>query len=297
MDSALASSDVAACVIVDDASTDGTASVAASLATRDARVRVLTGLRRQGPAAARNRGLDAVATPLVCFLDADDELVDGGVRALCEALAATPGAVCAVGRFTAIGVGGESADVGRWGSEQLVGVVRRRGRVIESPEGLSAEALATRLVSPPPGAWVVDAATLRALGGFDPRARRSEDLELLVRLAWSGPVVAVDRDVLRYARHDRQRSAAHPQRRWGRAYTTWLMLRAAPGWRATLQLSRGLAAYHLELAERRHAAQDRSVRALGRRNLAAAGVLRVVGLLAAVMPRRALSPRAIRTVD
>lgn len=295
--SALGERRVARCVVVDDASTDDTAKVAQRLAAEDARVVVLASPAAGGPASARNRGLDAATSRYACFLDADDEVVSGGLDALADALARAPGAVAAVGRFAPYGLEGGPGDVGRWGSDQLGAVVRRRGRVIESPEGLTAEALVTRLVSPPPGAWVVDTATLRALGGFDVRARRSEDLEALVRLAWSGRIVVLDRDVLRYARHAAQRSAAHARRRWGRAYTLWLMLRAAPGARATLQLAHGMAAYHLELHERRAAAPDRRVRALGRRNLAAAAALRALGALAAVLPRRELAPRRGATVD
>lgn len=295
--SALREALVARCVVVDDASSDGTAGVARTLASQDPRVEVRSRPVRGGPARARNDGLDAVTTPFVCFLDADDELVPGGVAALVDAVEANRGAVCALGRFVALGPDGDDADVGRWRADQLSPVVRRHGRLIESPSGITAEALVTRLVSPPPGAWVVDTAALRALGGFDVRARRSEDLEALVRLAWCAPIVGVERDVLHYARHGEQRSAAHARRRWGRSYTLWLMLRAAPGARATLQLAHGMSAYHLALFESRRRAADRHVRALGWRNLLAAGALWAAGPVAAVLPRRALPPRSQRTVD
>jgi hypothetical protein len=175
-------------------------------------------------------------------------------------------------------------------------VVRRHGRLIESPDGVTDEALVTRLVSPPPGAWLVDITTARAVGGFDTAARRSEDLELLVRLAACGEIVCVHRDVLDYARHDAQRSAAHGRRRWGRGYTLWLMLRAAPGARATVRLSGGVAAYHLALFDARRGAPEWRVRAMGLRNLLDAGLARVAGLAAAVLPRRLPPPIEVSSV-
>lgn len=61
-----------AAILVDDASTDGTAEIFADAAAADPRFRLVRHERRQGLAAARNTGLDLVDTPLVGFLDADD---------------------------------------------------------------------------------------------------------------------------------------------------------------------------------------------------------------------------------
>lgn len=58
-------------ILVDDASTDGTAAVAAQIGMGADLVVIRSAGR--GPGAARNRGLAAVTTPLVAFCDADDE--------------------------------------------------------------------------------------------------------------------------------------------------------------------------------------------------------------------------------
>jgi GT2 family glycosyltransferase len=298
--SALASDAVVQCVVVDDASNDDTGRVAAALSAEDPRVELVARSERGGPAAARNDGLARVRAPRVCFLDADDQLLAGGLEALSGAFDARRGAVAALGRFHPVDAGGNDADVGRWSHDQLLGVVRRHGRVIESPEGLGPEALVTRLVSPPPGAWLLDVACARALGGFDERARRSEDLEFLVRLACAGAVVAVDHDVLAYRRHAGQRSAATTRRRWGRGRTMWLILRAAPDARGARRLSRGMAAYHLELWAQRRGSTTLRVRAMASRNLAAAGVVRALGVVAPLLSRRvlpALAPAPDEAVD
>jgi len=60
------------CIVVDDASTDGSLSVARSFAKRDRRFRVIEHRANSGLGASRNSGLRAARAPYVCFLDADD---------------------------------------------------------------------------------------------------------------------------------------------------------------------------------------------------------------------------------
>ncbi|MEM9567253.1 MAG: glycosyltransferase family 2 protein [Cyanobacteria bacterium P01_E01_bin.34] len=59
-------------IVVDDASKDGTLSIAQDFANRDSRVTVIARPENAGSAAARNVGLDAATGEWVCPLDADD---------------------------------------------------------------------------------------------------------------------------------------------------------------------------------------------------------------------------------
>lgn len=59
-------------IVVDDASTDATAAIAAGYQQRDSRIRLIAQQRNQGPASARNRGLDAARGELIAFIDSDD---------------------------------------------------------------------------------------------------------------------------------------------------------------------------------------------------------------------------------
>jgi len=71
--------DGAEIIVVDDASTDNTIAVSERL-SRKHDIRIIKQGSNQGPAAARNAGLEHANAPLICFLDADDEY-DSGVFA------------------------------------------------------------------------------------------------------------------------------------------------------------------------------------------------------------------------
>src|ERR1043165_1519732 len=63
------------CIVVDDASTDDTAKVAAEWAKADGRIRVVGHLMNKGLPAARNSGVAESRGALLQFLDADDRLL------------------------------------------------------------------------------------------------------------------------------------------------------------------------------------------------------------------------------
>ncbi len=75
-------------IVVDDASTDGTAEAAERLAALDPSVRVLRAARNGGPAAARNRGFDQARGAWVAVLDADDAFAPGRLARLTAIAAA-----------------------------------------------------------------------------------------------------------------------------------------------------------------------------------------------------------------
>ncbi|KMS77776.1 transferase [Streptomyces leeuwenhoekii] len=73
-------------VAVDDGSTDGSAELLTRLAAREPRLRVIRRPANSGGCGTpRNTGLDAVTSPYVMFLDSDDVLPPGAVRALLTA--------------------------------------------------------------------------------------------------------------------------------------------------------------------------------------------------------------------
>ncbi|MFD6416494.1 CDP-glycerol glycerophosphotransferase family protein [Streptomyces sp. NPDC060194] len=75
-------------IVVDDASPDGSGAIAAEFAARDSRVRVLTHDLPLGTGAARNAGADRARGDYLLFLDGDDLLLPGALRAIADRLAA-----------------------------------------------------------------------------------------------------------------------------------------------------------------------------------------------------------------
>jgi glycosyltransferase involved in cell wall biosynthesis len=95
-------------VLVDDASTDDTADIFAAAAAGDERFTLLRHPERRGLSAARNTGLDAVRTPFLGFLDADDRLRPDALAHLVGALESS-GSDFAVGAYVRLrpdGAGG-----------------------------------------------------------------------------------------------------------------------------------------------------------------------------------------------
>ena len=70
------------CLVIDDGSTDETAAIVEAIAAADPRTRVIRLPGNEGVSAARNRGLDAARGAWIAFVDSDDRVVAGGLRAL-----------------------------------------------------------------------------------------------------------------------------------------------------------------------------------------------------------------------
>ena len=85
------------CVVVDDASTDGSVDVVEAIAARDPRVVLLRAPDNRGVSAARNLGLDVVRGEWISFLDADDHFMPGGLDAM-AAVARSTDALAVIGQ-------------------------------------------------------------------------------------------------------------------------------------------------------------------------------------------------------
>ena len=75
--SALAQPEVSEVVVVDDASTDGTAVAALNACDGTGRLRVIEHVENLGPSAARNRAIAESNSPFLAILDSDDFFVPG----------------------------------------------------------------------------------------------------------------------------------------------------------------------------------------------------------------------------
>lgn len=169
-------------VLVNDASTDDTASVLDELAGRDRRVRVVESPHALGPCAARNLGLASAGGELVGFCDDDDGWMPGVGRAVLDFLDAH----------------GDAAAVSSWHVVEHAGSDRRA--VFRGPLRYGAEELLWQNVIALPFA-VVRRAAVSFEVGFDPDLPTGEDWDLWLRCAQERPVHTVPFVGYRYTQH------------------------------------------------------------------------------------------------
>jgi glycosyltransferase involved in cell wall biosynthesis len=169
-------------IIVDDASTDDRATEIADLA--QGVVRVLRQPTATGVSAARNRGIDEARGGWIAFLDDDDLWAPDKLVRQLESASAT-------GRTWVY-----AGDVNVDGSLQVLSAVPP-----PTPE-LIIDAL-PRYNPVPTGASnvMVRADVLAEVGLFDPRLRRTEDWDLWIRLARTGPPACVEHPLVAYRFH------------------------------------------------------------------------------------------------
>jgi glycosyltransferase involved in cell wall biosynthesis len=156
-------------LIVDDASTDGTADYLRSL--NDPRIVIQVAENNLGPSGARNIGLKLARAPVVAFLDSDDAYLPRRLSAPLAVLAAEPTVVCVLSSARKYDRG-----------------VPRDARIPDltlSPEAFE-WALICDLIPVEATSVTVRRAAALAAGGFCGALRRTEDREFLIRLARHG---------------------------------------------------------------------------------------------------------------
>ena len=142
-------------VVVDDGSHDQTAAVAKTFGVR------YIHQKNAGPSVARNVGIDAVETPLVAFLDADDTVAEGGI----------------LRRVALLG----EADLLITGADPVFG---DSGRLLTFAEVAKAPAIIKS-----PSGWLARREAIISAGGFRSELRSLEDVEIVMRLVARGSTV------------------------------------------------------------------------------------------------------------
>ncbi len=168
-------------IIVDDGSTDETASVATSF--EQAR---LVSQKNQGLAAARNAGLRASKGSYAVFLDADDRLLPNALEDGVKSLNANPECAFSYGHVKLISAAGSPLPTPR-----QVG-----------PESDHYLQLLLHNYIWTAGAVIYRQGVFDFVDGFNASVNGSADFELNARIARLFPICCCETDVVEYRRHD-----------------------------------------------------------------------------------------------
>lgn len=200
-------------VIVDDGSTDSTATLVRSFAEKDQRIRLIEQMN-SGMAAARNRGFadTSAESEYVIFLDHDDLWHTDALAILVRALEAHPEAVAAGGLARYIDSDSEPCRLGQmeaWGRQRR-GVVGDKVAVWPRHAPTPLAVLAYRNCIATAGLVIFRRWALEAAGRFDAAAVPCDDWDMWLRLSLSGDIAFVDRVLLDWRAHPGNASNRHP---------------------------------------------------------------------------------------
>lgn len=183
-------------LICDNGSTDGTVALAESWADR-LPLRIVHAAEIAGSGPARNAGVEAARGRWIGFCDADDEVADDWLSALCRALEAHP--------FVA----------GRFDGERLNSARVRRSRPLDQQDGLQSSPNPVGLPHAGASNLGIHRSVFLEVDGFDPAVRHLQDTDLCWRVQLAGyPLVFVP-DLLV---HMRLRSSLRSMYRQGYNY-------------------------------------------------------------------------------
>ncbi len=219
-------------VVIDDGSTDATQAIVLRYAQRGVR---LVQQDRQGPSAARNRGIAETSSELIAFLDADDAWLPDKIAKQVNFL------------LSHQELGLVSCDTLWWHAERNIRRIIRRG---VAPGLSQMHEIAVRNFVGNTSHVLIRRSLIDLLGGFDAQLRWCEDWELWSRIISHQPVGFLNEPLVLYRWHSD--GNAH-QRRWERSIVVFEVSRRAisrvyPLWRRPVLLARAKSMVELQRA-------------------------------------------------
>lgn len=182
-------------IIVDDGSTDASASMLQAHAERDPRIKLIL-QDNQGLVAALNRGLKLASAPWVARMDIDDLALPSRFSIQLALAEQRPEVVCVGSGFMAIDAASR---------------VLATHRVPQSHGELLDRLITTRTCFPHASALFRRDLVIK-VGGYRPCMRRAQDTDLWLRLAEQGSLAAVKEPLVLIRQHGQQLSAGEGAR-------------------------------------------------------------------------------------
>jgi GT2 family glycosyltransferase len=187
--------EVAAIVVVDNASRDGTAAIAEIQAAADPRVAVVRNAGNPGFGSACNQGVRRLDTPWVAFVNPDVYLARDDLARLAAHARSVPGAGL-VGT-DAVDANGKADPAARRWDPSLRRLLLRAGARDELYFGRDPATPLQRVDATSGAVMLMPLALFRKLGGFDEGYRlHAEDLDLCRRVREAGYEVLVANDIV-----------------------------------------------------------------------------------------------------
>jgi glycosyltransferase involved in cell wall biosynthesis len=191
-------------LIIDDASPDNTAEVAAELAKGDSRVTLLRHFTNRGHIATYNEGIDWASADYLLLLSADDYLLPGALNRAVSLMERHP----RVG-FT-FGIAAEMDEQGARGRTR--GIQCQNGeRVLDGRDFILLSG--ARNIVPTPTA-VVRTELQKRVGGYRAELPHSGDMEMWLRLAAHALVGFIETPQAVYRRHANNMSLLYTAQNW-----------------------------------------------------------------------------------
>ena len=181
-------------LIIDDASPDNTAEVAAALMARDSRITVLRHRTNKGHIYTYNEGIEWASSDYFLLLSADDFLCSGALERSASVLDAYPTVGFTFGRVVELNNDGHTSDL----PCRVDVIADAPWRLMSGAEFISVSG-AKNIVGPPTA--VVRTSLQKRLGGYRQELPHSGDMEMWLRLAAHSSVGFINAVQAVYRRH------------------------------------------------------------------------------------------------
>ncbi|GGK51774.1 MULTISPECIES: glycosyltransferase family 2 protein [Flavobacteriaceae] len=198
-------------IFIDNNSTDNSVSKILALRLKDDRVHFLTE-KRQGAAAARNKGIKEAKGEFIHFFDVDDKLFDGAINVLKKVLAEYPKVMSVFGKSIRTNHKNIDLSIGKQDSNEL--------RVYNNGElGILWLKHKSKLAGTP--SFLHRRKVFKKIKGFQEDLLIGEDAFFHVQLGNEFCIASINRHIFHYYRHASSTIARENKRESEKIFTYW----------------------------------------------------------------------------